>query len=393
VWQTGAAYFGPIDTFVSYTWRGEGITMANLVTSVQETLEADPLVTDINSVACFVDVFVCAQHRGVRPVSNSCPNATDVGKFEEVVNACTRLVLYCTPLANPKALTRVWCLYEIMSAIKRDRPVNVALSAADRAELHRLLYEDFDKLIALFSTIKSKQAEATFDTDRVMVFGWIKRDLGDNGFNILDQLVQVGMRQWLAEAALKLVRAREEAGEETEDTARLMAECGRLLTLLARYGEAEQLFRRALAMNERITGPDHINAAPILNCLGDLYRAQYRLQEAEPHYRKAAIMFLNAPTVGPNHWRTGLVIGELARTVKDLGRLDEADPLFRQSIAILAATRGPEHNDTATHMNNFAHLLMVKGQTTESAAMYRATLAILEKVHGPEHPSIGITVS
>jgi hypothetical protein len=73
--------------------------------------------------------------------------------------------------------------------------------------------------------------------------------------------------------------------------------------------------------------------------------------------------------------------------------LDEADPLFRQSIAILAATRGPEHNDTATHMNNFAHLLMVKGQTTESAAMYRATLAILEKVHGPEHPSIGITVS
>lgn len=104
-----------MDTFVSYTWRGDGITLANLVTSVEETLVADPLVKYPEKAACFVDVFVCAQHRGVRPKSNSCPNATDVGKFEEVVSACTRLVLYCTPLTKPKALTRVWCLYEIMS--------------------------------------------------------------------------------------------------------------------------------------------------------------------------------------------------------------------------------------------------------------------------------------
>ena len=64
---------GPIDTFVSYAWRGDGITLANLVAAVEDSLAADPNVEDPESVCCFIDVFVCAQHRGSRPDSNTCP--------------------------------------------------------------------------------------------------------------------------------------------------------------------------------------------------------------------------------------------------------------------------------------------------------------------------------
>ena len=116
----------------SYTWRGEGITLKNLVAAVEASLEAHPEVSDPEAVACFVDVFVCAQHRGTRPGSSTCANANDVGKFEEVVDATERLVLYATPLTQPKALSRVWCLFELMSAMKRDRAVIIALSGEDR---------------------------------------------------------------------------------------------------------------------------------------------------------------------------------------------------------------------------------------------------------------------
>ena len=201
-----------MDTFVSYTWRGEGITLANLVAAVEATLVADPGVADPAAAACFVDVFVCAQHRGVRPGSGTCPNATDVGKFEEVIDACARLVLYATPLTQPKALSRVWCLFELMSAVKRDRPVLIALSAEDRAELRRLLLEDFDRLVAMFTTIKSENAEATVAADRDMIFGWIERDLGAAGFRELDQMVAGGMRGWLAATAKALVEAELGAG-------------------------------------------------------------------------------------------------------------------------------------------------------------------------------------
>ena len=56
---------------------------------------------------------MCAQHRGERG-SGTCPNATDVGKFEEVIDSCERLVFYAHPLTQPKALTRVWCLFELV---------------------------------------------------------------------------------------------------------------------------------------------------------------------------------------------------------------------------------------------------------------------------------------
>lgn len=64
---------GPIDTFVSYAWRGDGITLANLVGAIEESLAADPNVADPDDVCLFIDVFVCAQHRGLRPDSNTCP--------------------------------------------------------------------------------------------------------------------------------------------------------------------------------------------------------------------------------------------------------------------------------------------------------------------------------
>ena len=180
--------------------------------AVEEALVADPRVEDPEAACCFVDVLVCAQHRGARPGSGTCPNATDVGQFEAVVDACARLVLFCTPLTRPKALTRVWCLFELKSAMERGRPVLVALGASDRAQLRRLLREDFGRLEALFTTIRSADAEATVAADRAMIFGWIERDLGADGFRALDQMVAGGMRAWLAEAALGLVAEAERAG-------------------------------------------------------------------------------------------------------------------------------------------------------------------------------------
>lgn len=267
------------------------------------------------------------------------------------------------------------------------------MSAEDRAELRRLLYEDFDKLIALFTTIKSEQAEATFDSDRVMVFGWIERDLGNNGFNQLDQLVGKGMRLWLAESAKKMVTEAEQTGKGgTEDIARLMNECGRLLTLLAKHGEAEQLIRRALALYEKLFGKTHYNVAATCHNLGDLLRAQAKLQEAEPAYRRAVDAFMASPLFGPSHSRTSNAMGLLGLTLKELGRMDEAEPLLRRAIELSSVSNGPEHQDTATHMNNLAHVLKIKGQVPEAKDLYQRSMAIYEKVHGPEHPSLGIAV-
>jgi tetratricopeptide (TPR) repeat protein len=51
--------------------------------------------------------------------------------------------------------------------------------------------------------------------------------------------------------------------------------------------EAEALYRRALAINEKYFGPDHPNVATDLNNLAELLRDTNRLSEAEPLIRRA----------------------------------------------------------------------------------------------------------
>ena len=176
---SGEPFFGSINTFVSYTWRSDPsgpktITFPNLVHAVEDTLADAASATgsggggggslvNPTAVFAFVDVFVCAQHRGERPGSGTCPNKTDVAKFEEVVDGCERLLIYCTPITQPKALSRVWCLFELMSAMKRGVPVLVALSAVDRRKLFQLLMTDMDRITTLFTDITSERAEATYE--------------------------------------------------------------------------------------------------------------------------------------------------------------------------------------------------------------------------------------
>jgi hypothetical protein len=53
-----------------------------------------------------------------------------------------------------------------------------------------------------------------------------------------------------------------------------------------RLAEAEPLYRRALAIDEKSFGPEHPNVARGLNNLAGLLRATNRLTEAEPLYRQ-----------------------------------------------------------------------------------------------------------
>lgn len=134
---TKEPYFGRINTFVSYTWRGNGATFLKLV----DTILAETTVTHegcTSGVFLFIDIFVCAQNRGVR-LSGTCPNQVDVGHFETIIQACRTTLFYATPLVKPLALERVWCLFEILHTAKNNLGFYVICGADDRELLRHKL--------------------------------------------------------------------------------------------------------------------------------------------------------------------------------------------------------------------------------------------------------------
>jgi tetratricopeptide (TPR) repeat protein len=159
-----------------------------------------------------------------------------------------------------------------------------------------------------------------------------------------------------------------------------------LLWRLARYPEAEPLYRRALAIDEASRGSNHPAVAIRLNNLALLLRDTSRLVEAEPLYRRA--LAIDEASYGPDHPAIATRLNNLAALLEATDRQVEAEPLYRRALAIDEASSGPDHPDVATSLNNLAELLRRTNRLSEAEPLYRRAIAIDEASYGPDHPEV-----
>jgi tetratricopeptide (TPR) repeat protein len=102
-------------------------------------------------------------------------------------------------------------------------------------------------------------------------------------------------------------------------------------------------------------GPEHPNVATDLNNLAGLLNDINRLPEAEPLYRRALAIDEKASARSIPRWQE--TFNNLAGLLRAANRLTEAEPLFRQVLRILvefAHRTGHEHPYFRTAINNSA---------------------------------------
>ena len=199
-----------------------------------------------------------------------------------------------------------------------------------------------------------------------------------------------------------------------------------------RYAEAEPLYKRALAIEEKALGPEHPDIATSLNNLALLYQVQGRYAEAEPLYKRA--LAIGEKALGPEHPDVATSLNNLAELYQAQGRYAEAEPLYKRALAIGEKALGPEHPDVAISLNNLAGLTRRKaamprpslftnapspsregarpgapgcrhqseqsrglyqaqGRYAEAEPLYKRALAIEEKALGPEHPDVATSLN
>jgi hypothetical protein len=82
------------------------------------------------------------------------------------------------------------------------------------------------------------------------------------------------------------------------------------------------LIERALAINEQQLGPEHPETARSLNNLAELYRAQGKLEQAEPLYVRT--LAINEQQLGSLHPNTQITRVNYASLMRAMGRDAEA---------------------------------------------------------------------
>jgi tetratricopeptide (TPR) repeat protein len=119
-----------------------------------------------------------------------------------------------------------------------------------------------------------------------------------------------------------------------------------------KYGEAEELYKRALAVREQALGASHPDVGQTLHNLALVYWTQGRYSEAEGLYKRA--LAIREKALGANHRDVGQTLNNLALVYLDQGKYAEAEVLFKRALAIRETALGANHRDVGETLNNLA---------------------------------------
>ena len=228
---------GPVDWFVSHSWDSPWHGLVEAVESHSKTLQED---TDTESqthasvnTRYWVDILAICQHYGTAHQTEDLPawgtpQASDSGFAKVLKTACERgggLLLYYQPLLQPKALKRVWCLYEMHQALQfkfksakagvQTETINIEMSKYDRRDFEEKMRGDnFSEINEGLCAIDARTAEATVMSDWDNIVESILQSRNSNpeksnhekkipeknrrGFDGINTSIQNEMRRWLA---------------------------------------------------------------------------------------------------------------------------------------------------------------------------------------------------
>ena len=193
-------------------------------------------------------------------------------------------------------------------------------------------------------------------------------------------------------------------GEFNATTATSMSNLARVYDLQGKYADAEKLYRRALAVREKVLGPDHPDVATNLNNLAKVLqdlgkdeqitvseaRARARsgalggaLTEVEEMYRRA--LAIQDRTLGRDHPATALTLNNLGGMLALRGDYAQAEQMHRAALATMEKVFGEQHPDTAAVLTSLSTVLDREGKLIEAEASYKRAIEISRKAGNPRN--------
>ncbi len=200
-----------------------------------------------------------------------------------------------------------------------------------------------------------------------------------------DRLMTEGRYQEAdANARAVLATAEKEHGPESLESALALE----MLLEVYFYGnyvrdpEAEQAGLRAVALKEKILGPNHSEVAVTLRLLGDLFEVRADYERARAYFERAVAIHEKSPDQ----------LGQQANALKALGTLltksgefAAARVAFERALAIREKNFPPETLNTAVLLSDYGVFLREAGNLDASRDAFLRAESIFAKKMGPGH--------
>ena len=139
---------------------------------------------------------------------------------------------------------------------------------------------------------------------------------------------------------------------------------------------------RVLVGVARISGDDDINSALSRGQLAQSLGALGRYDEAEEHFRTALPII---ERLGEDHNQYLKSLNNYAVLLNGQGKVGEAEPIYRELLAIRLEKYGESHQEVASSMQNLAVALFKMGAYTEAEELLTRARDIYVQVLRPGH--------
>jgi tetratricopeptide (TPR) repeat protein len=169
-------------------------------------------------------------------------------------------------------------------------------------------------------------------------------------------------------------------GPDRPDVGEALSSLANLYRFEGKYDAAEPLYRRALAISEKVSGAEHADVAPHLDRLATLFRIQRRYAEAEALLKRA--LKIRETAFGADDLELYPSLENLAVLHQAQDQYAEAEPYLRRALAIHEQALGRDHPQVAESLHELARLYRMQGRAREAAQSYDRAVAIL----GANHP-------
>lgn len=192
-----------------------------------------------------------------------------------------------------------------------------------------------------------------------------------------------------AQAEQSFIAAIREATLLGADNARLATSLSNLAQLKYRQkdlAQAEALFRRSLAIRERMLGGDHVGLVQNINNLAALHYTRGELAQAEPLFRRA--LDISEKTLGESHPDVAVTLSNLARLYFRKNDFTSAAPLLLRLLSIKEHALGQNHPEVAAIVASLAKVRAAEGDLNAAEQLARRALASKESTSKADDPSL-----
>ena len=384
---------------------------------------------EVATMYFWIDGFAIDQHEcQYSPPSIDDNSAAWAQTFEKAIRDMGQVVMVLNPWNDPLVLSRLWCLWELHSAISTGSIFRICMSPKQEVAFRSSLLEDSgNTAILTLSGIDVNKAQGN-PKDEAMIMGAIRASPGGTEAlnaaaveQLRETFVGESAREWLASC-----RSADGSLETAEAAAAGAAVATLLGHKLLRWEESRELWSEVAASKERLEGADakgtlvalvqlalameHTGQVPEAKALYEQVLPK-QIKQCGPESEDVLCTQLNLAILlrdgledcegalalfdvvlstkikqGCDEYEIVLARSNRAITLDHLGRGTEARPEFEAVFAGRKRLLGPRHPHTMKTQDALAMLLHDQlGEKEEGLRLMREVVEVFQTVLGKEH--------